>query len=87
MDSQYYNGDEINLVVGIDGLPLTKSSSRCFWLILGYVCPPFYKPCFFIGLYCGKDKPLDYNQFMYYFVNELQELHQEGIHTTLGKNV
>lgn len=30
MDNQYFVEDEIKIVLGIDGLPLTKSSSSCF---------------------------------------------------------
>lgn len=70
-DSKYLVGDEIKIVVGIDGLPLTKSSSSCFWPILGYVRHPTYKPyVFLIGLYWGKDKPLNCNPFLLDLVNK-----------------
>jgi len=70
-DHEYFVEDKIKIVVGIDGLPLTKSSSSCFWPILGYVRHPVYKPhVFLIGLYWGKDKPLNCNSFLLEFVNE-----------------
>jgi len=76
-DHKYFVEDKIKIVIGIDGLPLTKSSSSCFWSILGYVRHPVYKPhVFLIGLYWGKDKPLNCNPFLLEFVNETKELFQ-----------
>lgn len=34
---KYFSCDYIKLVIGVDGLPLTKSSSSTFWPILGYI--------------------------------------------------
>jgi len=36
-NSQYFFDDTIKIVIGVDGLPLSKSSSSCFWPILGYI--------------------------------------------------
>jgi len=44
------NVDIIQIVIGIDGLPLSKSSSSQFWPILGYI-RPFKDSVFLIGLY------------------------------------
>jgi len=45
-------GDVIHINIGIDGLPLTKSSSSTFWPILGYARYPNLKHyVFLIGLY------------------------------------
>lgn len=85
-DSQYFVGNDIKIVIGIDGLPLTKSSSSCFWPILGYVRHPYYKPyVFLIGLYWGKEKPFDCNSFLLDLVNEIKQLYQDGFQTKCGK--
>lgn len=84
-DDTYFVEDKIRIVIGIDGLPLTKSSSSCFWPILGYVRHPVYKPhVFLIGLYWGKDKPLNCNPFLLELVNETKELYQTGFQTAFG---
>jgi len=63
------NIDVIQVVIGIDGLPLSKSSSSQFWLIFGYI-RPFKDSVFPIGVYWSHKKPLDSNQFLKEFVNE-----------------
>lgn len=84
-DDKYFVEDKIKIVIGIDGLPLTKSSSSCFWPILGYVRHPIYKPhVFLIGLYWGKDKPLNCNSFLLDLVKETKELYQTGFQTAFG---
>jgi hypothetical protein len=78
-------GEKINLVVGIDGLPLTKSSSSTFWPILGYACISNNKPnVFIIGLYWGKEKPKCSNLYLRQFVDELKSLFSNGIFTEFG---
>ncbi|KAF0710352.1 Uncharacterized protein FWK35_00032959 [Aphis craccivora] len=84
-DQEYFVEDKIKIVVGNDGLPLTKSSSSCFWPILGYVRHPVYKPhVFLIGLYWGTDKPLNCNPFLLEFVNETKKLYHTGFQTAFG---
>lgn len=56
-------GDVIHINVGIDGLPLTKSSSSTFWPILAYAWYTKLKHVFLIGLYWGKEKPHNSNSF------------------------
>lgn len=81
--SNYLNFPEetIKIFIGIDGLPLTKSSSSAFWPILGSVRIEFvsYPVIFLIGLYWGKDKPNESNLFLKDLVNELKELAQNGM--------
>jgi len=68
----------IKLVVGIDGLPLTKSSKSTFWPILCYI-RPHSNVVFPIGLYWGYDKPNDSNDFLRDFYDEIICLINNGI--------
>jgi hypothetical protein len=79
-NSLNFTEENINIFIGIDGLPLTKSSSSCFWPILGSVESKFvsYPIVFLIGLYWGKDKPKDSNLFLKDLVDELIELSKNG---------
>jgi len=81
-----YTGETIKILIGIDGLPLTKSSNSTFWPILGCVRYPSNCPhIFLIGLYWGKDKPKESNMFLKDMVNELIELSKNGFMTEIGK--
>jgi len=81
-----YTGETIKILIGIDGLPLTKSSNSTFWPILGCVRYPSNCPhIFLIGLYWGKDKPKESNIFLKDMVNELIELSKNGFMTEFGK--
>lgn len=75
---QNYNIDDdtmdvIKLVVGIDGLPLTKSSKSTFWPILCYI-RPYYNNVFPIGLYWGNEKPNNSNKFLDDFFKEITKV-------------
>jgi len=62
--------DSININIGIDGLPISKSSGSTFWPILGSienVSSSTY--VFLIGLYWGLEKPLDSNLYLSDLVN------------------
>lgn len=78
--------DSININIGIDGLPISKSSGSTFWPILGSienVSSSTY--VFLIGLYWGLEKPLDSNLYLSDLVNELKELSNIGISTPYGR--
>jgi len=78
--------DTININIGIDGLPISKSSGSTFWPILGSIenlTSSTY--VFLIGLYWGLEKPLDSNSYLNDLVNELKELSTIGISTPYGK--
>jgi len=82
----YNDCEEIKMSIGIDDLPLTKSSSSTFWPIVGHV--KYQSSCsytFLIGVYWGKDKPKDSNIFLKDMVNELKELSKNGLITDFGK--
>ncbi|KAF0721065.1 Uncharacterized protein FWK35_00032489 [Aphis craccivora] len=72
------NIDIIQIVIGIDGLPLSKSSSSQFWSILGYI-RPFKDSVFLIALYWGHEKPKDSNEFLNEFVVKTKNLLLNGI--------
>lgn len=72
------NIDHIKLSINIDGLPLTESTSSCFWPILGYITP-FRNAVFLIGLYWGHEKPASANKFLSDFVKEAKYLEENGL--------
>lgn len=57
------SNEEIKLVVGIDGLPISKSNSTQFWPILAYI-RSISNHVFPIGVYCGTQKPNDSNEYL-----------------------
>lgn len=72
----------VELVIGIDGLPITRCSNSQLWPILAYVKPEnsFEKKHVFpVGLFWGKSKPIDSNEFLYDFVNETKALLSNGL--------
>ncbi|XP_026681515.1 uncharacterized protein LOC113468632 isoform X2 [Diaphorina citri] len=69
--------ENIELCIGIDGLPLTDSSRSVFWPILGYVWPSKTN-IFVIGLYWGLDKPKSSNEYLSPFVEEMKRIQDEG---------
>lgn len=73
-----FEGDEVNISVNIDGLPLTKSSGSQFWPILVKIDELKNKP-FPIGVYHGKSKPNNSNVFLSRFVEEMKILQSEGL--------
>lgn len=48
--------EQLDLIVGIDGLPLMKFTGTQLWLILAY-CNFNVDHIIMVGLYCGKSKP------------------------------
>lgn len=81
---QFYD-ETIQIVIGIDGLPLTKSSQSSFWPILGYVRNLPGKPkIFLIGLYWGKEKAKDSNLFLKDMIDEFKDLYRIGFKTPHG---
>ncbi|KAE9542483.1 hypothetical protein AGLY_003344 [Aphis glycines] len=70
--------DTIRLVIGVDGLPLSKSSGNCFWPILGYLRQR-NQSVFPIGIYWGNKKPDNSNEFIKFFVEEIKQLTSHGI--------
>lgn len=75
---------EIKLVIGIDGLPIAKSTSSQFWPILAYI-RPYNNIVFPIGIYHGNHKPSNCNDFLKDFIIEAKYLISNGI--TLNNNL
>lgn len=69
------SGTQIHLIVGIDGLPISKSPKSQFWPILGFI-KPNHSNVFMMGIYWGNEKPHDSNQFLSRFVEEAHSLSQ-----------
>lgn len=84
IDKQF-SSETIKLVIGIDGLPLMKSSGSAFWPILGYIRQE-NETVFPIGIYWGYNKPDDSNVFLNDFVAEIRELVLNGIDVELLNN-
>jgi len=69
---------DIEIIINIDGLPISKSSNGQLWPILGSVFP--YNHVFMIGLYHGKQrKPDNSNEFLFDFIKETKEIYRNNI--------
>jgi len=80
-----FSDEVIKLVVGVDGLPLAKSSGSTFWPILAYIRQK-NEFVFRIGIYWGYNKPEDSNMFIKYFVDEIKEIITYGIDVEVISN-
>lgn len=67
--------DDIKVIIGIDGLPLAKSSSGLFWFIIH----PLKEFFFIVGLYYGFEKLVDSNEFLKEFIGEAEDLVKNGV--------
>jgi len=73
--------DCIQIAVGFDGLPLSRSSKSQFWPILTYIRNSFTSKVkvFPIGIYHGDAKPKESDDFILDFVNEAVDLSTNGL--------
>ena len=67
----------VKIDIGIDGVPLTKSSNSQLWPILANIIP--FKEIFLVGIFHGYKKPACANAFIQPFVDEMQELKKNPI--------
>jgi len=69
---------DVEIMVNIDGLPISASSNSQLWPIL---CSVFqYNHVFMVGLYHGNDKkPKSSNDFLSDFINEIRDMTINGI--------
>ncbi|EFN75022.1 hypothetical protein EAG_08081, partial [Camponotus floridanus] len=72
---------EVNLLINIDGLPLSRSSPKSFWPIL--LSDDISNQVYMVGLFFGQKKPNNANEFLQQFVKELIPLIQRGYHSDM----
>lgn len=72
--------ESVQLLVNIDGIPVSKSSKSELWPILCYIRNIKISPQpYAAGIYHGPGKPKDHNLFLQEFVNEAKELIASGL--------
>lgn len=69
----------ITLTIGVDGLPLSKSSNVCFWPILAYIDQALTSKPFPVALFYGQAKPNDLSSFLRSFIEEVVFLERNGL--------
>jgi len=74
----YFDHKLITISVGIDGLPIFKSTNSQFWPILGRVDQSICEDVFVIALYAGQEKP-PLSEFLNEFIQEEKQLENTGV--------
>lgn len=69
---------EINFLINIDGLPISKSTTDCLWPIQIKI-PELSNFIYFAGIYYGIQKPKSFNVFLAQFTEEMQGILENGI--------
>lgn len=72
------NLNKIIIDVGVDGLPLFKSSNIGLWPIMADIVNVPNLEVFLIGSYVGPSKPSSVNNFLHDFISEAKSLQDEG---------
>ncbi|XP_035707120.1 uncharacterized protein LOC118435320 [Folsomia candida] len=67
----------ITLTIGIDGIPVSKSSNKQFWPILGKINQSNLESPFVIGIFYGESKPKN-QEFLKEFIDECKRLELGG---------
>jgi hypothetical protein len=75
---EYRPLNELTLNIGIDGIPLSRSSNSQFWPILGVVNELSLRKVFIIGILFGTTKPTNINDFLLPFVAEFKVYETDG---------
>lgn len=70
--------ETIMLQFNIDGVPIHSSSMHSFWPILSSIYG-YPTSVFIVGAYFGENKPSSAEEYLKYFLDELQEVLQHGI--------
>ena len=84
-DDKLCKCSNLSLQIGIDGLPLFRSSNESFWPILCIVKEKINAEPFIIGLWVGSSKPTDPNDYLEPFICEMGCLMENGL-TFHGKD-
>lgn len=69
----------LTLKVGIDGVPLTRSTNLCFWPILVSVDQALHQSVQVVSLFYGNSKPIGIEEYLEDFVHEMLELEGSGV--------
>ncbi|EFN70304.1 hypothetical protein EAG_00406, partial [Camponotus floridanus] len=69
----------IDILINVDGLSISNSSSSQFWPILISIFTNIRTKPFAAGVYHGMSKPNDANQYLSPLINELILLEENGI--------
>ena len=77
--SEFEQLQQLSLQFNVDGLPLYKSVPGEFWPILCKIENISVTDPFAIGIFFGKQKPTDANEYLTQFVSELKEIVAEGL--------
>ena len=70
------NSEDLTIKINIDGVPLFKSTNVQFWPIL---CSMNNLEPYIVALFCGKTKPTPLIDFLNDFLQETQQLLDEGV--------
>ena len=73
------HGEVLHLLIGIDGIPISRSSGSQFWPILCLIRYKSGSKPFLIGIYHGYQKPEDVNLFLSDFTREMLSLQETGM--------
>jgi len=89
VDSGLNLPSELLLVAGIDGLPITSNPPSQLWPILGYFSNinSVRPTVFIIGVFYGKNKPENSNEYLRDFVDELKKLSDSQNNIIRGQHI
>lgn len=78
LNNPKFNRDSVNLIINIDGLPISKSSTEALWPIM---CSDFsVKNVYLVGVYHGFKHPQDSNEFLQEFTDEISDYCKNGFY-------
>lgn len=69
----------LKIIINVDGLPLSKSTTAGFWCIIGSIIGTLNSE-FLIGIYYGQNKPRSSNELLYDTIEELKSGIEINIH-------
>ncbi|KAF4522173.1 hypothetical protein B566_EDAN007319 [Ephemera danica] len=70
--------NNVRIMLGIDGMPISKNGVESFWVILGRISSIPNSEVFVIAVFSGEGKPADSNEFLRNTVDELCDLTENG---------
>lgn len=79
------SGESVEIDINIDGVSLSKSTGLCTWPILGKFVNQLDVAPFIIGIYSGYGHPKDIEVFIEDFVQELNDIQENGVLVTPQK--